>query len=36
MIIVKELSESLPSGDDMVRAERLRSAVLKKAFEGKL
>jgi hypothetical protein len=34
--IEKELDEALPCGDDMVRAERLRRAVLKSAFEGRL
>ena len=34
--IEKELDESLPCGDDMVRAERLRGSILKNAFEGKL
>ena len=34
--LVKELDESLPCGDDMVRAEMLRGAVLKSAFEGRL
>jgi hypothetical protein len=34
--IEKELDGALPCGDDMVRAERLREAVLKNAFIGKL
>jgi hypothetical protein len=34
--IEKELDESLPCGNDMVRAERLRGSVLKSAFEGRL
>jgi hypothetical protein len=34
--IEKELDESLPCGDDKVRAERLRGTVLENAFEGKL
>jgi len=34
--MLSKLDGALPSGDDMVRAERLRGAVLKSAFEGKL
>lgn len=35
-LIEKELVESLSCGDDMVRVERLRSAALRSAFEGRL
>jgi len=34
--IEKELDGSLPCGNDMVRAERLWSVVLRSAFEGRL